>query len=1555
MDQWLDSLSEDWVSQPRSDHSSSVIQGSILRDSPSPNSRASQSRIPRYKHRSASGTTTASGKELERSASVRRSSFAANALKEKTSSNLNASPKRQSQGQVKAQVLNAASTGLRGRRASNEFAPTTPQATVQYKKSPTKERDVCGTPEWKRRVLKENAGGDLFSPQQLGLEGVFRPPTIKLTPHAKLKGKRKVSAVDERPSNPPRHPTLPRQKSSAPASDPKKPTAATTPQSKSSAETRNPRKTAKNLNGSSDISQSRNNGDVSVGDDRILSTPLGCPESNLPRSPIPPTLPSHHLTSIEGDSRPAPDRLEHSRVFSDKTRNEDISPFYVSRHNTVDGRVEYAAIDMSMQRLRSQMDKMRLEQQNLPSSRLSDHGIDYTESRPAGDSVLLERMDEVTSQSLPDDLSMGTDAYAANGGFVSVRRGGYSNDGSFQRRPVSPSLLHDLDGPSLSLQSSSNTRRDPNLELPRNFSQTKSRTPSSPLRSSTPHTPRHQKNKSVDSNDRPRSSGSPLKLFDKHDTFTNERLVRRMSKFEKTFHDDLSVDSTAESAKEQPSSPSPRRRRPYSQNRTEFIPEAPNDRRTSSFGYGELNDHQFLPYREIGSNQLVDDAQQVASHSRSLQHQNDHFRSQRTNIYQSETEISSRSKASLRSTRDDSPRDQGHESGIERRREESLKEYREETIQTTTGKRLPYSPAKDPAPKRRRTLRNLEGLDQVHLHLQEHIAARQLPAPSGRKRKDALYDSDRQVADPSVIAMRQIRQPKMPTPSHTSITRADGGEARAFGATDQVLGEVSVQLEVDEDSAIDPPTQIVAGALATIALNTAKEVTYGSRKASVTTADFFNEAQQIMQLIRAKGRPRSSYTTTEGSEAGHPTIVEESVVYESTKDEFSRPPSREGSPRGLKPPAKPDARVISHLRKYEDDQDLGLALSSSLKTLKISRSRRGSRASARTPEAANDVNSGAESDPPNIRIREGIIQIQKLQNSCSTHDSSVLEPEQQVRSQDSQPTSCPSSGRSNPTGSSHSSTNRMVIAPETVAHLLSDQMAGMVFDRQRQLWVKRKSSPNVARLDNLDHTQSEGTEEDLFGDIPDLTVNEMEELQMVKEAVSSVKSIGTAGDKVSVRDQAMFIEMQRACPIAGEQTEIVRPKTADGKAIAAVDNSSASSKFSHFASSGPQPGTRATSWGYDAFSCKEPQLPTRPATTTGESAGNTYEENVEHEISIFEDRESRNPKLRSSRKHQARVVTVAFSSPLVDPRGSDERVQVSHSDEDLSLDDSPVRYSTRQETSVKRPSSGSAGKPGRRSASRRMSLSNQSYLARPMSRLDEEDEMSMFHCSIRNRHMSMELAISTPLPLQKSNLVPPTTGQRSSIGFQLSPLPDFTLDQIDKPIDSNRGQVAKRLPIREIGNRLSLSAQDLVKNLTDLEPYEPYWDYIRRVDLHDRDLTTLHMLDEFCGRIQELDVSENQLSGLNGIPHTVRQLNIRGNCLSDLAAWDSLRNLQYLDVSSNQLARLCGFQHLVHLRSLKADNNEIESLNGLEDLNGLIKLCLRGNRLREVDFENFDL
>jgi len=1555
MDQWLDSLSEDWVSQPRSPHSSPALQQkSILRDSPSPSSNASQSRIPRYKPRSASSLSISNAKETGKPSFQRKSSQVDGALKEKTSSNINASQKPSAKN--KPHGLNAASVRLRDRQVSTGSISGVAAGTVQHKSSPAKERNINETPEWKRRVLKENVGGDLFSP--IGLESVFKPPTVNAKQQAKPVGRRKLPTKDI-PSSPPPYPPLVNQESDAPASDIQRPYEALSSQVQSPVEARIAHKLSQQISKNLPATRKLEDRDVYITKDHILSRavspdlyPLELPDLQLPRN--------QHPASAGSGSRAASGNSEHDVMFSDKSRNENISPFYVSRHSTVDGRVEYAAIDMSLQKLRSQMDKMRLQQQNIPTSCSSDDGVDYAKSRLSQGSVRGAPIDEVTSQSLPDDLSMGTDAYATNGGFVSIRRGGYSNDGSFQRRPISPSLLPDLDGPSLRMPSSTDNEYNPTTARPQSFSQTKSRTPSSPPPSSRPQTPQNKSHGRSGSDDRPRSSGSPLKLFDKYDTFTNDRLIRRLSKFEESLRQNLGDDSQPDSSNALPSSPSPRRRRTDKQNRPKSN-EGPVGRRVSSFGEGELDEHQFPSYQDL---EPALRASEIRQESSDLV---DGFRFQHRAWYHSETSIVAKGSKTTenRITRGLSWPAQDEDYSIEAPLGRNVEENEERETQqdqqetrTATGKRLPYSPAKDPAPKRRRTILALE---ETHASLQEHLTAQDVPVQSmsGHKRKDALYDSDRQAADPTTLAMRQIRQPKVPNSSQVGYSNRPeqatmGSQARKDPPSD------SRQLDEKSDTILDPPTQIVAGALATVALNTAQEVTYGSRKASVTTADFFNEAQQIMQLIRAKGRPRSSHTTTEASEIGQLTVVEESFVEESTKDNFSRPPSRECSPHRLKAPERLSSRAVSHLRKFEDDQDFGLALSSSLKTLKIGQSRRDSQVSLTDYKEKSDVNSGEESDPPNIRIRASIVQTHKRKHSSSIHDFSVVESEKQNRSQSSHSTSGLPSDRSNPTGSSHSSTNRMIIAPETVAHLLSDQMAGMVFDREKQLWVKRKSSPNIEGIGHHDHTASEGTEEDLFGDIPDLSVDEMEELQRVKDAVSSVKSMGSLTDKISIRDQAVFSGADGRTQDHAEQEEKTRPRTAEGRSIPTVDNSSAPSKLSHFASSGPQPGTRATSWGDEAFPAKEPLTPRVPTRTISRNIENGYEEPVEHEISIFEGRESHGPKQRSERNHQARVVTVAFSSPLVEPREPDFRqdddLDSDEGDRELSLNDSPVRYVSRQEATAKLPfSNASARHPGRRNSSRRMSMNNQSYLARPMSRLDEEDEMSLIHCSVSNRHMSMEVAITTPLPTSRSLMMPPSTSGRSSVGFHLSPLPDFTMHQIDKPIDGDRVQVAKRLPPMENNNRLSLAAQDLVKNLTDLEPYEPYWDYLRSVDLRDRDLGTLHMLDEFCGRVEDLDVSENQIRELNGIPDSVRQLNIHGNCLSDLAAWDSLCNLQYLDVSNNKISNLQGFQNLFHLRSLKADNNEIKSISGLEYLNGLTTLRLGGNRLRVVDFEKFDL
>lgn len=50
---------------------------------------------------------------------------------------------------------------------------------------------------------------------------------------------------------------------------------------------------------------------------------------------------------------------------------------------------------------------------------------------------------------------------------------------------------------------------------------------------------------------------------------------------------------------------------------------------------------------------------------------------------------------------------------------------------------------------------------------------------------------------------------------------------------------------------------------------------------------------------------------------------------------------------------------------------------------------------------------------------------------------------------------------------------------------------------------------------------------------------------------------------------------------------------------------------------------------------------------------------------------------------------------------------------------------------------------------------------------------------------------------------------------------------------------------------------------------------------------------------------------------------------------------------------LLEFSGLTHLRELKADGNEIASLDGLGGLDGLMKLSVKGNKLRKVRFEGF--
>lgn len=1556
MDQWLDSLSEDWVSQPRSQHSSSV-----LRDLPSPTSIGSQSRIPRYKPRSASNLSATSGRQLGADSARRSNSTTKRALQEQSCSEINSSHRSHSYGDFKPQGPGYVTKREPRRDASVTSTPPIQQDTVQYKSTAAENQKKQATPEWKRRMLKGKAGGgdqlDLFGP--IGLEGVFKPPTLASRVNLRQGAKRQSPRMDDFPSTPPVYSNRRRDMSGHSKPDQVKATIPSSPPAeiydKALCETASPQPGPSGPYRSQALQKDDSARSICLSPRLPSNHSMG---KEVPSGTDTPTLPKANVSesqAIHTKSGAVSARCcaeQNTSVNAlDQSRNENISPFYVSKHNTVDGRYDYAAIDMSMQRLHSNMDKLRLQQQNLPSSRSSDHGIDYADSKPSERTMLSDQLNEITSQSLPEDLSVGTDAFAANGGFISIRRGGYSNEGSFQRRQLSPSSSLDLDGPSH--LHTSNTQ----IHMAKVHGRASSELPLRP--STPPKTPRKHEIENCSSHDRPRSSGSPLKLFDKYDTFTNERLVRRMSKFEETHRRDLKEDIIAYEQDSSTPSPGPK----ISRQRTQLkqLHTRNQENRISSFGEGELEGYSFSDIYGQQQNSLQlpcsspNDvlSRNLPSRRRSGKRSADRQQYDNTTKY-SRDELGQGQDSIWRQHDLRMRKEDGHNVGHERDIEDAL--------YTANGKRPAYSPVKDPAPKRRRTLRTSEERKEetVDAEIRNHFEAKEAPASTllGRKRKDARYDNDQQAADPKIIAMRQKLCPRTPLSNQNGCsTRQTPTKPDQSYDSSNDHGKPPVQREQDGNVSrkVDPPTQIVAGALATVALNTVQNITNGSRKASVTTADFFNEAQQIMMLIRAEKRPGSSHPTLEESEVHDPTITDDSIVAESTKDDFSRPPSRDGgSLRKLRAPAQLDARVVSHLRKFEDVDDLGLALSSSLKSLKICNSNTISHASDAMSEEEIELGSDAQSDPPNLRILERRSQ----QERDDMHDdlSSDKDAKQKV---DSRGSSGQSTERSVPTGSSRSSGNKMVIAPETVAHLLSDQMAGMVFDRDRKMWVKRKGSAKTQGIDKHGQAASEGTEDDLFGDIPDLSVNEMEELKLVKDAVSHGNSLGSGAGQISNLNRPTQVLSLGKVLIGDKPTEDVRPRTAEGKSISVVENSSAPSKFSHFASSGPIPGTRATSWGDDVWPQKQsqphatiqPLIPTQPSQD--------HEEEVEHEISILEGRISQAPAPQNSR-HQARVVTVAFSSPLVDQAQSpyihDEDWE---GDSELRLDESPSRQALQPAASTKRrTSTGFVRRSSQRGASRRMSIGNSSYVARPMSRLDERDELSLIHCSVNGRRATMEVAISTPLPTSRRLLAPPTTGQLSSVGFDLSPLPDFTVNQLDNPIDHEYGVITKRsglTPCEENSQGLSLTGRELVKHLTDIEPYEPYWEYIRTVVLRERGLASLHLLDSFCGRTEELDASNNQIRELSGIPSCVRSLNIRGNCLSDLTSWHHLQHLQYLDVSGNQLRSLKGLHGLQHLRALKVDKNEIESLDGLQDLDGLLSLTLRGNEMRRVDFAGFNL
>lgn len=1228
-------LSEDWVSQPQSSDPADAKDNLVLRSSV-------RSKIPIPSRRSVSNPYKV--------------------LHEKTASDNNS----------------YCSTNIL-RISSREIQPEAFSETIQRKDAAKVTDENQETPEWKKKLLRGNGKSqDLFSP--IGLQGVFKPPTIKTHTMPKSRSDKLGGLINIPPSSPPAMPGQLSQIST-----------------------------------------------LSVPEESLQLPPLRAPSQTGPKP------------GVKGRNG--------STVSSNKSAisHERFSPVMFGSRRVAAGIRQTSIRDNT--RYPSQEFKRSL-------SSMSDSVLQIPAARSD---------DDVDSVSLPEYSELDSEHISLDQKFITTKRGGFSADGSFKIRPLTPSSYQ----PGiLSSIPPTDIVTAPDALI----------TPKKPLSTLIEESPQRHK-----------SSGSPLKLFDKYDTFTNDRLNCRVSQFEgrEGDVDDLSIKSN-------PPTPSPQKGQAIRR-----------EQRMSSFGEGRLDEFDFT-------------------------HNTDHGHAPK---WPSDSDYNVHGDDKVNRPLE-SPLEYGDAQHVFKptiSKNIDLEDVLKAPESDSEIKRMPSSPQRVSYPKRRRTNdHDPESECDIDLPRQRPLI-KSKSSIAGKKWKDARHGDHNIAAGPEVLAERQILEPI------SSVRKL----SLALG--------VGMGNEEPQYINVNTATDILANQLASLALNVAEDVTYGNRKKSVTTADFFKEAHIIMQHIRTQAA-QDSQTPSVIVQKSLPQIRPSGFQDELfSNDDLDRPASREGGGTPRKRGPVLTDRVVSHLKKFADSDDLGLAINSSFNILKL-----------KDIEQDQDLDSYTSDrsdirilDPPRPGKSEGHAEQYGTGKTDSTGNTTT----------------------SIPTGSS-GTRSKAIIEPHKISHLLADTMGGMTFDHQRQCWVKRKSLDSEQK--RTSRLESEMTEDDPFAGIPDLD-----------------DDLLRRGEQIAPRNQSSS-----------------RPTTA----------------YTHddhgLASSGPVIDTRATSWS------------TAQPNRTYLSAQDRRKEQMIESALLHRGSSA----VSQTKSKQPRAVTVAFSSPPIQPStptGNDAQgaeIESIETPNDIGWSTEADRIRLRNH----------------------LSSSVVKYTPRPLSRIDEMDNSMELVNSSPAAHQDMSLRVVTPAPRQRIHgiLVPATN--RSYVSMQLTPLQDFTVHQIDDSLNLDVQYVARKQGLNnqfEIEDRFSISVKELVAKIADIEPYEPYWEYMKELDLSNNGLVTLHMLDEFCSRLETLSIDGNELGQLNGAPGTIRMLSACSNCFSDLTAWDHLYNLQYLDVSGNELRSLKGFSNLVHLRELRADNNQIQSLDGVTHLDGLLRLSLVNNAITEVDLK----
>lgn len=1419
---WLDSLSEDWVSQPRSDDSAVQLPTLPNKESNSkPASNDLPSRIPR--------------RAVATRSSANAADSSVNILSERSASEINMSMRRGLQQSSKLvsgdndhRVVSVSSTGS---VVHNSVEHQSLSRTGQ-------------TPEWKRRLVQgEMLYGeqrDLFCSAAEGLQDFFRPPVPMV---ADLVAEELLGESSMTSSPPVSH-----RRSSIDLADEvddytQENLGDVTP---SPSPRRAPR----------DIKYKLNVEDMSA----MLSSP-----SIAPGQRVDSQMQAQGAFQEDSDPSAISELDANSRKVSGQsdTRNEDFSPIMIGKHGGEEGKIEFGPVEMPADQLKAKLERLRINQALLNSQADVEQAFDKE-----------------------DDGSNNfesTDEFARQGGFLNTRRGGRSVEDSFLHRGISPAFTVDTSEmlAEESLQAST-PKQFPTYRTDLFGGQNSLRSPSLPR---APF-PSPEKRTVRNGKDNKATGGSPLKLFGPYDTFTNQTLLRRISQFEEGMSG-----SPSQQSLDSPQSDISVRVKSSKSQRAEQWPSGVGSGDVSEFGAGDLDDYEFSGDLSVGPDIGGAEDSEIVQLSRPFPTAPAFNASNDDSFTEEESEIIIRRR-----------RNKSMSSSASKRRVASRSEqlrmsafnaqsaiegvHSPKRDTSFDSKRPRTSPSKDPTPKRRRTLHksdiafgreNLAGINSTHRQMQSVIAGA----------REELQASIFELAHPSSLSSRSILRPRLPSGKTVSILEDQGltssprsprGMPSRAQASDSNMGHC----ETD-------------------------------RKPSIRTQDFVDQAAHIMAMIRSQVKPGLTSLEESAEENGEPSpALSDDMNSDSSREPFSRPPSREGRPALRRPlHRQEDPELVNRLRKYQELSDMGDVITASLRSMGLAQDDELARAETERflqhmNHPLNAERDDMISDIPNVRI-----------TTNPMHNSSAGSP---VRDFPSNSSGQLSNG-SYHTGSSRNSDSRKIIMPESVSHLIPERVGSMCLDKTKNIWFKNKETAPI--LPQVPHSDSD---DDPFASIPDLSVDLTKELQNLKVMTARKEP-----------NQLKLEEAESSISPTTRESLPARPGlfTFSPEEYLEAQAESASRVASPMANS-----SRLTSDSVDGVSTKT---------------------------------ESINEDGRQPAVARRRNITISFSSPVA---SIIQEVQP----EDLdSLEDDP--HPDVSETELARESEPTALNKARlvfknpRAASRQTSNKNSDFVPRPVSRIDEQDEDSTVELP-HDDQRQLSLLGETSLVSHKT-----PDGRRASLSFilngrpanqalairaddsalighnvgklSLSPLSEFTLNNSDQSFGFEVSYVMGRrhMETGEGTNKvMSMTIRDLVDKLSEVEPFEPYWEDIEVLDIQDKRLTSLHMLDEFCGKIVTLDASNNALAHLDGVPSTVRSIKASHNMLTELTSWSHLNNLQYIDISGNEVKSLSALKNLVHLRSVRADDNQLTSIDGLDCHDGLLSLRARNNRLEDVDF-----